>query len=107
MLFYPLGKKEVPLNIAELLTPLSLAFWICDDGDFHKINHSVRLNTQGFTLAEVELLAKTLNDKWNLKCTLNKDKGKFVIRIPKSSLPILQSLLKDIMPPMMLHKIGL
>jgi hypothetical protein len=25
-LFYPAGKKEVPLNIADLLTPLSLAY---------------------------------------------------------------------------------
>jgi hypothetical protein len=27
--------------------------------------------------------------------------------IPRRSLPILQGLLKDIMPPMMLYKIGL
>jgi hypothetical protein len=32
--FYPLGNKIVPLNIAELLTPLGLAYWICDDGSF-------------------------------------------------------------------------
>src|SRR5690349_3568369 len=31
-LFYPAGKKVVPTNIAELLTPLGLAYLISDDG---------------------------------------------------------------------------
>jgi hypothetical protein len=31
-LFYKNGKKVVPLNIEEFLTPLTLAIWICDDG---------------------------------------------------------------------------
>jgi len=31
-LFYHGGEKVVPLNIGELLTPLGLAYWICDDG---------------------------------------------------------------------------
>lgn len=30
-LFYPAGQKIVPLNIAELVNPLSLAYWLCDD----------------------------------------------------------------------------
>ena len=39
-LFYPDGKKIIPLNIGDLLTPLSLAYWICDDGCFHKTQRS-------------------------------------------------------------------
>ncbi len=35
-LFYQEGLKIVPSNIAELLTPLSLAYWICDDGSWDK-----------------------------------------------------------------------
>lgn len=31
-LFYSAGTKIVPLNIGDLLTPLSLAYWIADDG---------------------------------------------------------------------------
>lgn len=31
-LFYPQGKKIIPLNIGELLTPVSLAYWAMDDG---------------------------------------------------------------------------
>lgn len=67
----------------------------------------VYLCTNSFSLPEVNLLIKTLNEKWDLKCTINKQGNAFVIKIPPKSLPILQSLLKDIIPAMMKHKIGL
>jgi hypothetical protein len=31
-MFYTNGIKKIPLNIAEYLTPLTLAVWISDDG---------------------------------------------------------------------------
>jgi hypothetical protein len=67
-LFYPDGTKVVPKNIEELLTPLGLAYLICDDGSYNQ--GGVYLNTQSYTKAEVELLAKVLTDKFNLKCTI-------------------------------------
>ena len=106
-LFYPKGVKVVPSNILELLTPLGLAYMICDDGSFNKRGGAVILCTDGFTLKNVELLVSVLTDKFNLKCTIYIEKNGFRIRISNKSLPILQTLLKDIMPPMMLHKIGL
>jgi hypothetical protein len=105
-LFYPSGKKIVPANIADLFTPLSLSYWIADDGSFHKINKVVTLATHCFSLDEVNLLVGVLN-KWDLKCRVSKDKNGYVITIPFKSLPVLQSLLKDIMPSMMQYKIGL
>jgi len=105
--FYPLGNKIVPLNIAELLTPLSLAYWICDDGGFNKRDRVVVISTQSFSKEEVNLLISVLNQKFGLNCTINKNTNGFVIRIPSKSLPILQALLKNIMPGMMVHKIGL
>lgn len=107
-LFYVAGKKVVPLNIGELLTVQSLAYWLGDDGCFCKSSQRVIISTESFTLDEVTLLANTLNGKWNLECYINKtSNGGFRIIIPKRSLPILQGELKDIMPPMMLYKIGL
>jgi len=79
----------------------------CDDGGFNKRNRAVILSTQSFTQAEVSLLAKVLADKFNLKCTINKNRGNYVIRISAESLPILQTLLIPIMPDMMKYKIGL
>ena len=107
-LFYIAGKKIVPLNIAELLTPRGLAYWISDDGSLDKSRLRVILCTESFTLEEVTLLVNVLNDKWNLECYINKtNNGGYRIVIPRRSLPILQSLLRDIIPPMMKHKIGL
>jgi hypothetical protein len=106
-LFYVNGKKVIPSNIAELLTPLGLAYWIADDAGFNERYRVVILNTQSFSLEEVNNLIKVLDDKFNLKATINKNKGNFVIRISAESVPVLQVLLKDIMPSPMLHKIGL
>lgn len=106
-LFYPLGEKIVPANIGDLLTPLGLAYWLCDDGSFCKTNRVIYISTNGFSHAEVNLLINVLNSKWNLNCTINKHNPGFIIRIPKKSVPLVQDLLKDIMPKMMMHKIGL
>ena len=32
--FYVNGQKVVPANIADILTPVGLAYWIMDDGGF-------------------------------------------------------------------------
>lgn len=106
-LFYQDGRKVVPSNIYELLTPLGLAYLLCDDGSYHKSRKIVRISTNSFSFDEVQLLVSVLTGKFGLKSTINKDKGGFRIRISRESLPVLQALLKDIMPPMMKHKIGL
>jgi hypothetical protein len=107
-LFYVNGKKVIPSNIFDLLTPLGLAYWIGDDGSFCKTRSIVTLCTESFSLEEVKFLANTLNTKWDLKCYTNKtSNGGNRILIPRKSLPALQSLLKSIMPSMMVHKIGL
>ena len=86
---------------------LSLAYWICDDGGFDSKSRWVRLNTQGFSKDEVNLLAKVLNDKFHLDCVVHKDRNYSVIGIPSNSLPALQNLLAPHMPSIMRFKIGL
>jgi hydroxymethylpyrimidine pyrophosphatase-like HAD family hydrolase len=105
-LFYPAGIKLVPSDIYDLLTPLGLAYWICDDGTISQ-DGAVVLYTNSFSVDEVNLLVSVLTNKFNLNCTLNLNQGKYIIRISGKSLSDLQNLLKNIMPPMMLHKIGL
>nr|QWC53684.1 LAGLIDADG homing endonuclease [Rhizoctonia solani] len=106
-LFYPAGGKIVPSTIGELLTPLGLCYWIADDGCFCLRDKVVILCTDGFTLEEVETLVGVLTNKFGLICTINKSKNNFRIRISTKSMPVLQNLLKDLMPSMMKHKIGL
>ena len=106
-LFYSSNVKLIPLNIGEFITPLSLAYWIADDGSWAKNNRHVVLCTDSFTLAEVNLLISVLNDKFNLKCYIYKQGNSHRIVIPSYSVSILQTLLAPIMPAMMKHKIGL
>ena len=80
---------------------------ICDDGGIDSKSRWVRLNTQGFSKDENNLLAKVLNDKFNLDCVVHKNGNYFVIGIPSNSLPALQNLLAPHMPSMMRFKIGL
>jgi hypothetical protein len=106
-IFYPLGKKCVPANIGELMTPFGLAYWIAVYGCWNKVNRHVVLCTDSFTLPEVELLINVLNSKWNFKCYKVRKGSSYRIIIPSYSIPVLQELLSPHMPPMMKHKIGL
>ena len=87
-LFYVEGKKVVPGNIGDLLTPLALAYWICDDGSWNKLPGYVVLCTECFTPADVYLLINVLNSKWNLKCYKSKRGDSYRIIIPSYSVPI-------------------
>jgi hypothetical protein len=106
--FYsPTGIKIIPNNIGELLTPLGLCYLICDDGSFCNKSRRVTLATNCFTLREVQLLVRALEDNFNLVCSIHKHGDGKVVRILSKSLPVLPELLKDRMPSMMLYKIGL
>jgi len=106
-LFYPLNRKIVPLNITELLTPVGLVYWICDDGTYNKKHKYIRLATNSYTLQEVHLLLEVLRNKFNLKCYAIQEKTGYVITISAKSVLNLQSLLNPLMPIMMQHKIGM
>jgi hypothetical protein len=106
-LFYINGIKKVPANIGDLLTPLGICYWIADDGGIDKKSRILTLATNRFKLSEVKLLADVLTNKFGLKCTVQKQYCGYVIRISSKSLPVLQNMLKDILPSPMLYKIGL
>jgi hypothetical protein len=94
-----------------LLTPRTLAYWICDDGQtFNK--GGLALCTDSFKFSEIEILKTILEKKFGLKCTyhykqnLKRDNAKLLldptfvakkyvrIYISGKSLPILVSLVK-------------
>lgn len=106
-IFYIGGKKVVPGNIQELLTPLVLAYWICDDGSWLIRDRYVVLCTDGFRLEDVDLLVNALNDKFDLKCNRYQQGAYYRIKIPPYSIPDLQDLVAPHIPPMMRHRIGL
>lgn len=105
-LFYDLNKKIVPENINELLTPRGLAFWIMDDGS--KQGNGLHISVYGFSNTDVDKLMFTLQDKFNLKCSIhyNRD-NKPRIYIFKESMDTLITLVKPYFIKDMLYKLGL
>ena len=106
-LFYDLNRKKiVPENIGELLTPRGLAFWISDDGS--RQGSGLHISVYGFSNTDVDKLMFTLQDKFNLKCSIhyNRD-NKPRIYIFKESMDTLISLVKPYFIKEMLYKLGL
>ena len=105
-LFYLSNIKKVPNNIYDLLTPIGLAFWIMDDGSRH--GSGLHISVYAFTNEDVDKLMFTLQDKFNLKCSIhyNRD-NKPRIYIFKESMDNLITLVKPYFIKEMLYKLGL
>ena len=105
--FYVNGKKIIPTNIAELLTPVSLAFWIMDDGGF--TGSGLKLYTNAFSLDDLNLLVDALDKNLSIKATINKSsiKDQQTLYISKKQLPLVVDLVKDHMHPSMLYKLNI
>ena len=105
-LFYNNKKRKIiPNNLGELLTPLSLAIWIMDDGTFK--NPGVRIATNCFKKEEVERFVKILETKFNIKSTLHLNNNNYQLYIKKESMSLLKELILPYMVPSMYYKLGL
>jgi hypothetical protein len=101
-------QKKVPENIAELLTPIGIAYWYMDDGALKwKDNsnavrfctecfssHELELLQKCFSSHELELLQKCLQQKFQLKTTLQKKREGKVIYVPEKQYQTLANLIK-------------
>lgn len=100
--------KILPLNIIEILTPISFALFLMSDGYFHKTKHVIKLCTNNFTKVEVELLSKTILNKFGIENKLEHvRKEQYILRFKKSVVPQIQVLVKNHMIPSMMYRIGL
>lgn len=106
-LFYPEGKKVVPSNIEDLLTPKGLAYLIQDDGGFHKHSGSVVINTNSFQESDVDLLISILTNKFELGCRKDNSGNGFRIYVRKSSVLKLREIVTPHFHSSMLYKLGL
>lgn len=103
-LFYVDGVKRIPLNIGELLTPVSLAYWAMDDGS--KINSGLTFCTDSFSLSEVELLIGVFKENFDLNCTINKNKGNYRIYVKADSMDKFRALVTPHFHQSMLYKLA-
>jgi len=93
--------KIIPSNIAAILTPRALAYWISGDGSFDKTNQAICLCTDSFTPAELDLLRATLLSNFNIhssRTVSNKERDQYRIRIPKREVPKIQALVSYHIP---------
>jgi hypothetical protein len=89
-----------------LLTPRGLAYWIMDDGS--RQGSGLHLNVYAFSNQDVDKLMFTLQDKFNLKCSIHYYRNnKPRIYIFKESMDCLISLTMPFMHKKMLYKLGL
>ncbi len=59
------------MNIDELLTPRSLAYWIMCDGHYDKRDEIIRISTDSFLPNEVLLLQSILEDKFDIRSKMH------------------------------------
>lgn len=93
-----------------MLTPIGLAHWIMGDGFYD--HGGVKICTDNFTQEEVLKLIKVLDNKFDIKSSINRRKnpnGKIVwrIRVRKLSMEKLTKLVIPYFIPEMLYKLGI
>lgn len=105
--FYVNGKKVVPANIADILTPVGLAYWIMDDGGF--TGTGLKIYTNAFSQDELNLLVEALDTKFSIKASIHKSsiENQRTIYIKKKQLPLVIDLVKEHMHPSMLYKLNI
>ena len=103
------GKKIVTEKWLDTLTPLGLAVWYCDDGSIaYKKGVSVRINTQGFTRKENELIIEYFRQKWDLNFLIapekRKNKNLYSIRANTEDSIRFLEIVSDYIPTCMSYK---
>jgi len=106
--FYLEGKKIIPNNIADLLSEVSLAYWIMDDGSF--TGSGLKLHTNAISLEELILLIKALDKNFSIKASVNvsnREKSQFSLYISKNQMSLVKDLVIKHMHPDMLYKLNI
>lgn len=104
-IWYINGRKCVPYNIGEFLTPLALAIWVMDDGA--KISKGLKLSTNSFTYKECIYLVNVLYDNFNIKASVQSAgvENQHIIYIWKQSMNDLSNIISPFIIPEMKYKI--
>lgn len=114
-LFYPNeGRKVIPENISDLLSPISLAVWNQDDGTLDrrsKYHWNAMLSTYCFSYEECILLAQVLQKNFGIETSVCKcqmrNKMYYRLYILSSSMDKFISVIKPHIHPLFNYKIAL
>lgn len=115
-LWYGTGRKALPSNFADLLSPKALAVWFMDDGDkktgrvvrgYWCCDTGMRMSTHSFNRKEHRLITEVLIDLFGIKATY-KRKGKYLrLHIPakNGNSKKFADLIRPFMPDCMRYKL--
>ncbi len=104
--FYNSGVKVVPKQIRRWLSPLALAVWFMDDGSIKSKTHrTILLNTQGFSIKDMERLQKALQEQWGIHTTLRKQGAGSQIYVGSESIGVFIALIQPHILPSLQYKI--
>ena len=82
-MFYRNGRKIVPIEFEELLTPLALAVWIMDDGSLCR--EALVINTQSFSDEDHEAIISCFRSRYEVEISLQQDRRNKRIYFPKEA----------------------
>lgn len=103
---YRTGRKVVPYSTQQWLTPLALAIWIMDDGNYSQ--KSINISTYSFSLADIKLLQKMFKKKFDLIANFYSDRDKgYRMDFGRSESTKLIQIIRPYIIPTMMYKIGL
>lgn len=105
-LFYLSGRKIIPENIYELLTPVALAHLIMGDGSVQR--HGLIICTDSYSIEDVVRLINVLIIKYRVECTIRVPKeNQYRIYIRERSMHLIREVVELHMCSTMLFKIKL
>lgn len=106
--FYINNVKTIPSNIANYLTPLSVAVWYMDDGTLQN-KTSMQFCTDGFSYRENQFLKDALKVKFDVNFKIcgykRRNKEYFFLRANKRNSIILAEKIAQFIVPSMLYKL--
>ncbi len=103
-LLYPKGYKIVTRKYLNYLTPLSLSVWYMDDGTFDSKSGRGWLATNGFSFKENIIIQQYLLEKWNIPCTIVKERKQFKISFSKIAMIELCKIINPYILPSLQYK---
>ena len=101
--FYSSGRKAVPPDVADLLSPLALAVWLMDDGAAD--HFGATLQTHSFSEDEVEVLRRALGERFDLVTRPRGNRGATIVYVPASEMSRLQEIAGPYVIPELAYKL--
>ncbi len=101
--FYEGRRKIVPAHIDSLVTPASIATWLMDDGTADRAG--VSFQTHSFEIDEVRRLVEMLQLRFGISANVMRNKGRWIVYVPKASLGRLRSIVEGLVLPEFAYKL--